>query len=532
MNMREEDSSMTQIQQPSQSGILTQQALDRKEESHQGSLSEGEHPLSDRPIAWPAYWRSQGQPWRTEPEIDSARQEQLEARRAVTPDPQKGIYRFKGMNLSRGDVEWLLATHENGKGPVDWQDETQQPREGLDVCGAVLSGNLRGLPLSRLKGGLARSEWSGWVRASKELLALGAVDMEAADLFGTHLEGASLTSAQFKQADLRLACLDGANLTGAQLDGANLTGAQLDGANLTGAQLDGAYLTGAQLAKANLHGVQLRHAILFGTQLKDAYLVGAHLEGANLTGAQLDGANLRRARLGRAILSGTLEGLDLTEAILADENGVGPRLAAVRWGNTDLSAVDWLQIKQLDDEYVAYHEKGEHDALTQLQAFKKAVKAYRQLALALRTQGLYEEAAYFSYRAHVLHREVLRRQVVFKQDAGKQGRATASWFLQLGKYLFSFFLDLTTGYGYKPWRSIITYFLVIITFALAHSAFDHVSFLPNALVLSLTGFHGRGFFPGQNGAIASMVLIALEATVGLLIEISYIVVFTKRFLEQ
>jgi uncharacterized protein YjbI with pentapeptide repeats len=556
---------MTQIQQPSQSGITAQQMLNGKEEPCGEPRSAGRHPPSSQPIDWQAYWRSQGQPWRTEPEIDSARQQELEAYRAVAPNLQPSIYPLKGVNLSRADVEWLLATHENGKGPVEWQDETQRRRKGLDLRGAVLSGDLRGLPLSRLQGGLARDEWNGWARASKELLALGAIDMEAADLFGTHLEGANLTSARLKQADLRLANLEGANLTGACLEGANLTGACLEGANLTGACLEGAYLTGANLARANLHRVQLKRAILFGTQLNDAYLVGAHLEGSNLTGAQLEGANLRRARLGRAILSGTLKGIDLTEAILADENGTGPRLVAVQWGSIDLSVVDWLQIKRLDDEYVAYQtpmpaagttadgnvggvilegrpsqtppflreeEGAPKNALTQSNAFKQAVRAYRQLALALRTQGLAEEAAYFSYQAHALYREVLRRQVVLKQDAGKQGWAIGSWFLRLGKYLFSSFLDLATGYGYKPWRSIIAYLLIINMFALAYSAFDHISFLPDALVLSLTGFHGHGFFPSQSGASGFMILIALEAIVGLLIEMSYIIVFTKRFLEQ
>jgi hypothetical protein len=230
----------------------------------------------------------------------------------------------------------------------------------------------------------------------------------------------------------------------------------------------------------------------------------------------------------------------LAEATLTDENGVGPRLAAVEWGDTDLSTVDWLHIKQLDDEYVAFQEKGEHgeqkDALTQLKAFKTALKGYRQLALRLRTQSLSEEAAHFSYRAHILHRQVLRHQAAIKQDVGKPGQGIISWLSQLSKYLFSFLLDLTTGYGYKPWRSIIAYLLVIIVFALGYTAFDHFSFLPNALVFSLTAFHGRGFFPEQVATSAStfpnMLLTAGEAIVGLLMEISFIVVFAKRFLEQ
>ena len=45
-------------------------------------------------------------------------------------------------------MEWLLATHENGQGPVDWSDEQQRDRKGLDLRGANLFRiNLSNLPL-------------------------------------------------------------------------------------------------------------------------------------------------------------------------------------------------------------------------------------------------------------------------------------------------------------------------------------------------------------------------------------------------
>jgi len=54
-------------------------------------------------------YRAQSQLWCTEPEIDIKRQQELERCRAIVPDIEKGIYPFKGMQLSRADVEWLLA---------------------------------------------------------------------------------------------------------------------------------------------------------------------------------------------------------------------------------------------------------------------------------------------------------------------------------------------------------------------------------------------------------------------------------------
>ena len=73
-------------------------------------------PAADDLIAWRTYWQIQNQPWRTEPEINQKRQAELDQRRDIVPDVKQGIYRFKGMKLSRADVEWLLATHENGYG--------------------------------------------------------------------------------------------------------------------------------------------------------------------------------------------------------------------------------------------------------------------------------------------------------------------------------------------------------------------------------------------------------------------------------
>src|SRR5258708_4006284 len=77
-------------------------------------LVRSQHPTTDDREAWKAYWKEQGQPWRTEPEIDEKRQEELTRCRAIVPDIEKGIYPFRGMVLNRADIEWLLATHENG----------------------------------------------------------------------------------------------------------------------------------------------------------------------------------------------------------------------------------------------------------------------------------------------------------------------------------------------------------------------------------------------------------------------------------
>ena len=66
--------------------------------------------------------------WRTEPEIDGERQAFLRERLTIVPDIQQSIYPFKDVPLTRADIEWLLVTHEQGRGPVEWSDTTQHER--------------------------------------------------------------------------------------------------------------------------------------------------------------------------------------------------------------------------------------------------------------------------------------------------------------------------------------------------------------------------------------------------------------------
>src|SRR5213595_427775 len=92
-----------------------------------------QRPATDDTKAWKGYWQKRGQLWRTEPEIDVERQKYLAERRSITPDIEQGTYSFKGIKLTRADIEWLLATHENGRGSVDWSDESQRGRQGVDL---------------------------------------------------------------------------------------------------------------------------------------------------------------------------------------------------------------------------------------------------------------------------------------------------------------------------------------------------------------------------------------------------------------
>src|SRR5215471_8817713 len=133
------------------------------------------------PKEWHQHWQEKGFPWRTEPEIVEQRQKELAQLRSVAPNVELGIYPFRGMKLSRADVEWLLATHENGRGAVDWNDPTQRGRSGLDLRGASLHDeNLQNLPLARLQGGLTGNEWR---TATKEQRHVAAIHLERTNLY-------------------------------------------------------------------------------------------------------------------------------------------------------------------------------------------------------------------------------------------------------------------------------------------------------------------------------------------------------------
>ncbi|HXX78682.1 MAG TPA: pentapeptide repeat-containing protein, partial [Ktedonobacteraceae bacterium] len=269
----------------------------------------------------------------------------------------------------------------------------------------------------------------------------------------------------------------------------------------------------------NMASIHMEKAILKWAHLEGAYLRGAHLESALFFRAHLQDAHLDESYLGNANLNETFLGIVvLTGAKLSDESHVGPHLADIYWGSTNLATVEWQQVQMLGEEYEARKKKQSKftkSKLIRLKEFEKAVRANRQLAVALQSQGLNEDASRFAYRAQKLQRIVLRSRKKF------------------GQYLFSGFLDLLAGYGYRPGRSVIWYLVTIFVFALTYFAIGHLPFFPDAFVFSLTSFHGRGFFPGLGSASTLhnplVVIAACEAVIGLVIEISFIATFTQRF---
>jgi hypothetical protein len=159
------------------------------------------------------------------------------------------------------------------------------------------------------------------------------------------------------------------------------------------------------------------------------------------------------------------------------------------------------------------------------QACRSAARAYYGLAKALETQGLTTPALRFRRRQRQLERAAQLRS-----------------FNLLG-WLFSTALNIVSGYGDRPLRALGVYLAVILAFAGVYFGIttpgSPIFFggsqplqLHEAVVFSLSSFHGRGFFPSTIGLGDPVAIVAaLEAVVGLFIELVLIATFTRRLFE-
>jgi hypothetical protein len=276
--------------------------------------------------------------------------------------------------------------------------------------------------------------------------------------------------------------------------------------------------------------------------LEGAVLRAAHLEGAVFYKAHLEGKtfaehdpDLVRIRQWAGLFPATLTPADLRGAFLDDTTALNDAVlfdaaktravtvADLHWHGANLAVVELPPASLLGDEWTArrpHDDNGRRkDRDIRRAEFQAAVRANRQLAVALEGQGLNEDGGHFAYNAQLLQQQVLWRQ-------GRYG----SWML-------SRLLDGLAGYGYRPGRSITAYLVTIGLFALGywwlmatgHTA-EQLKSWTDPLVLSVTSFHGRAFFAGNLDLPDWVARVgAVEAILGLLLEIIFIATFTQRF---
>ncbi len=347
---------------------------------------------------------------------------------------------------------------------------------------------------------------------------LSGANLSGADLFDSDLSRANLTEADLSGAKLSKANVAEALLSAARMGGADFSEADLSGANLTNAKLSGANLTYAKLSGANLYGSESSRADLSGADLSNATLI-ANLSDADLRRAKLSGANLTRANLSGTDLSAAA--MDYTTTLVESQLNRETRLGDIRWNGVPLERID-IWPARLGDERLIAMAKNRWERIT---AYHVAARAYRGLSIALRGQGLLIPAS--DYR---LREQVLERKATFLSG-------------NLLGWVFSWLLNLVAGYGERPVRAFFAYLLVLFSFAGAYlvatngllgfgAGTTQVQPLQwyEALVLSVSAFHGRGFFqPVQSLGDPVAILAAVEAVTGLFIEITFIATFTQRF---
>lgn len=481
---------------------------------------------SDRDAYWRNYWRAHRYPapLPSEPEIDNERIMYLTKRLAdIVPDIEQSIYPFKDIKLSRADLTWLVTSSQNKDRVANWNDDRQMKGIKLDLRGADLRQvDLRGFQMNCVLWGLtpdedphATAEQRDQAAAHLEGAILREAQLEGAYLIGTHLEGAELHSARLERANLHWVHLEGANLYKANLQEANLSRAHLEGTNLYR----------ANLPEANLSRVHLEGANLRAANLKGAYLFSAHLEGKEVALNDLERIQqwvidfpmlLPPVDLRLAFFDDVTR---LNSATLGEEKYGFVSLADISWGGVNLTVVDWMPIKMLGDEQKAYLQTTSFgkvkDRSTQIEEYRTAARANRQLSVILRDQGLSEEADRFAYRGQLLQRKMLWRHRKF------------------GRWLFSMLLALLSGYGYRIWRILAAYVLVVSFFALTYFVLGlhyppHLP-LDQAFLESITAFHGRVFLEQFSPTTPQIWFSALEAVAGLVLEGVFIAMLIQRF---
>lgn len=442
----------------------------------------------------------------------------------------------------------------------------------------------------------ARLDGVSMVEASAE-----GADLMAANLSGADLSRANFTRAQLHYSILKGASTQGVNFVGANLSHSDARGCFASEANLVDAHMLMTDLRGAALDRARLGGAVLNLARFDGaTSLSGIQLVepsgGNHdaktkaKKFASIADIDWGNANLavvswtQLVRLGEE--TGFRDRLRRKELRKARD-----RLATVDARLKELQPVERLQRVErdymegdplvpranlTDEELVAVFKEMEEievgspfveEALRlgktirdntllgpsdELESLVDSARAYKQLATVLRAQGLTSEARRFMYSGLVLERRTPRLQRrLFRtaDDPVVRGRLrhivdtfktwltwTWRWFSSESRILTSYLLDLVCGYGYKLKRACGAYAAIVLIFAGLYSAAG-MKLWPDAIVFSVTSFHGRGFaqFLTPLASVTqtqAVEIAAAEAIIGLVGEVVLVATIARRLFES
>ena len=479
---------------------------------------------------------------------------QDELRSAFASNVAQGNPPYQGVSINTyGEVMWIIGEH-GWSGDLD----ASASEGAVDFRGASLvSINLEGIILTNanlqgasfISANLRATHFAGacLVEANLSGADLSYAVLASADLSKAVLMAANLSKAVLSHTTFRGALLNDATVVGATANEADFSNALLSSADLSETVFSDATFVGASLISSNLYrcilsDADLTGALLFSANLTECILSGAQLAGANLTSANLqraslESADLRNAKLVSATVRQTdfslsdLSGAELRYCQMDSETKLDGTLIStetkwgdINWNGVYLSRIDWRSITRIGDESELGSDKGISRAARMEAAdrYRRVARAYRSLSSELRKIGLLEPAARFRLREQRLERRALLLEF-----------NVLSWF-------GSSMLDLVCGYGEEPGRIILWYVFTVVGFGCVYwwitnnapTSVSHLSW-DEALVLSLTSFHGRGFFPGFLSLGDWVARVgAAEAIIGLFTELTLISTLTRRLFSS
>lgn len=460
---------------------------------------------------WQRYWAANGMPWRTEPLIDAERQHLLAQRIVPGRDADtmgtrlhpkaRQTYREwtkqERIKFNRADVEWLIAARSVRS--AAGLDRTRETHDSAHAeCDYVL-------------------------------------DLNGVDLREVDLTNLSLTCTSAADADFRGAWFDSRN----RLDGLQLGNQRRDAYGIATSKRAFSILL-IFIVRWLWAGVRivvmagaLQFLLLGVMDLVPQFSIT--IFPSSPFPEELDGVSWIVVALFILAFyaSDGIGAVNLSDTypFVGRFAGIGPDsydarsalLSNVHWNDVDLTVVDWQCLSVLGDEIraksIASGRRGLQTRWAHWQsvvsAYEQAERTYRYLIAQLRSQGMTREAERFTLRALRVHRTVMWRRFEFVPALG------------------SLLLDWICGYGYRPFNIAVVYALVLECFQIAYAAVaahtGHPLTLPEALVVSISAFHGRGFLSATiQPSDPQAVLAAIEAVLGLLLEVTFIATFTQR----
>lgn len=365
---------------------------------------------------------------------------------------------------------------------------------------------------------------------------------EAINFRSARFSAAALSHINFAHADLRDAVIanctfSNANLVSSDLSGANIVNSTFDDADLTLADLSDIFITESPFNKADLSFANLSGAFINQGIFNNAIFTMADLSGARIGDTTFNDANFVGAKVCGAILVADFSGVDMTQTRMDSATMLGgardaddafllnekSRLLDVAWNGAILANVPWDKLTRLGDEDDI---KAATSRIERVNALRDAARAYRGLAKALQAQGQTDPAIRYRKRELQLERRAQFRRFAF------------------GSWIFSWLFNIVAGYGDRPKRAFFCYLTVVgfftgVYWAITNQVFGfiqshsvHLAWY-EAIVLSISSFHGRGFFPNSLSLGDPIALVAAaEAVIGLFIELILVATFTQRLFAR